>query len=197
MHEDLWQKYAADRSTKNRNRLVEANLRLVHHVLHRRFSNHPWYEDLYQVGIIGLIRSIERFDSSFGMVFGSYAYCSIQSDIGHFLRDRRHLIRPSREKKPYAVYSLNCKSFLNDDGWVESIDVISSEKVRSGEFNLSAEMFTEIEKLPAEQRQAIDLYYFQGLNRKQIGESMGVTPMTVSRYLMKGLSRLRGSLSAA
>jgi RNA polymerase sigma factor (sigma-70 family) len=197
MHEELWREYSANRSIVNRNRLVEANLPLVHHVIHRRFSNHPWYEELYQVGIIGLIGAIERFDPAFETRFGSYAYGSIQSAIGHFLRDKRHMIKPIRNKNPYLVHSLNSLVKSTDDGWDEWIDIIPVEKVRSGEFDLSAEMLTEIERLPAEWQQAIDLYYFQALTRKQIAESMCVTPTTVSRYLMKGLEQLRGSLSGA
>ena len=197
MHEELWERYQADRSIKNRNRLVEANLRLVHNTLHRYFSNHPWYEDLFQVGAMGLVKSIERFDPILRVPFGSFATRSIWGEISHFLRDKRHIIKVSRGNKPYAHCSLNAVVSFTADTWDEWIDRVCDKEIPMGEFNLSAEMLTEIGRLPEKQRQAIDLYYFQGLSRKQVAEQMGVGAVSISRYLIKGLASLRGSLSAA
>jgi RNA polymerase sigma-B factor len=198
MHDELWQQYREDRSTRNRNRLVVANVRLVHNCNHHYFFNHPWSEDLFQVGSIGLIKAIERFDSSRGVPFGCFATQQIWSEISHFLRDKRHIIKVSRGKQPYCQCSLNTSIAKIDGSWEEWIDVLVADPDRStGEFSLSAEMLTEIGRLPDKQRQAIDLYYFQGLSGKQVAERMGVSTGSVSRYLIRGLASLRGSLSAA
>jgi RNA polymerase sigma-B factor len=54
------------------------------------------YEDLLQVGSIGLIRAIERFDTSKGNAFSSFAMPYIRGEIQHYLRDRGCSVRIPR-----------------------------------------------------------------------------------------------------
>lgn len=65
----------------------EANLGLVYMVL-ERFKNTSYdYEDLFQVGSIGLIKAIDKFDFSFQVRFSTYAVPMIIGEIKKFLRD--------------------------------------------------------------------------------------------------------------
>ena len=54
------------------------------------------YEDLLQVGCIGLIRAIERFDTTKGSAFSSFAMPYIRGEIQHYLRDRSYSVRIPR-----------------------------------------------------------------------------------------------------
>ena len=70
-----------------RSSFYEANLGLVYMVL-ERFKNTSYdYDDLFQVGSIGLIKAIDKFDFSFQVRFSTYAVPMIIGEIKKFLRD--------------------------------------------------------------------------------------------------------------
>lgn len=67
--------------------LYEANVGLIYMVL-ERFKNTSYeYEDLFQVGSIGLLKAIDKFDFSFNVRFSTYAVPMIIGEIKKFLRD--------------------------------------------------------------------------------------------------------------
>lgn len=67
--------------------LIEKNLGLVHHIV-KRFVNRGYDpEDLFQIGTIGLIKAIDKFDLSLGLKFSTYAVPMITGEIKRFLRD--------------------------------------------------------------------------------------------------------------
>ena len=93
----LLQEYQQSNSAEIRNQLVQLNFGLV------RKEAHHWvnqcsesYEDLLQVGCIGLIRAIERFNTSKGSAFSSFALPYIRGEIQHYLRDRSYSVRIPR-----------------------------------------------------------------------------------------------------
>lgn len=82
--------------------LVGNNLGLVRSVL-RRFANRGHdREDLFQIGCIGLIKAIQKFDISFDVRFSTYAVPMIIGEIKRFLRDDG-IIKVSRSLKQTAV----------------------------------------------------------------------------------------------
>ena len=67
--------------------LVEKNLGLVYHIV-RRFAGRGYdMEDLIQIGSIGLIKAIDKFDLSYDVKFSTYAVPMITGEIKRFLRD--------------------------------------------------------------------------------------------------------------
>ncbi|NET56127.1 MAG: RNA polymerase sigma factor SigF [Symploca sp. SIO2E6] len=93
----LLQEYQQSNSPEIRNQLVQLNFGLV------RKEAHHWvnqctesYDDLLQVGCIGLIRAIERFDTTKGSAFSSFATPYIRGEIQHYLRDRSCSVRIPR-----------------------------------------------------------------------------------------------------
>ena len=75
--------------------LIEENLGLVHHIV-KRFAGRGYdMEDLFQIGCIGLIKAIDKFDLSYEVRFSTYAVPMITGEIKRFLRDDG-LIRVSR-----------------------------------------------------------------------------------------------------
>ncbi len=67
--------------------LIEKNLGLVHHIV-RRFSGRGYDpEDLFQIGTIGLMKAIDKFDLKLGLQFSTYAVPMITGEIKRFLRD--------------------------------------------------------------------------------------------------------------
>ena len=70
-----------------RERLIEENLGLVRHIVKRFVGRGYDMEDLFQIGCIGLIKAIDKFDLHYEVRFSTYAVPMIQGEIKRFLRD--------------------------------------------------------------------------------------------------------------
>ncbi|MBD5545901.1 MAG: RNA polymerase sporulation sigma factor, SigF/SigG family [Lachnospiraceae bacterium] len=67
--------------------LIEQNLGLVRHIV-KRFAGRGYDpEDLFQIGVIGLIKSIDKFNTSYDVKFSTYAVPLITGEIKRFIRD--------------------------------------------------------------------------------------------------------------
>jgi RNA polymerase sigma-B factor len=85
-------------SVRSRELLVRRSLHLVRPIAqHFSHNRTDLYEDLLQVGSIGLLHAIERFDPSHGKSFEAYANTLIAGEMRHYLRDHVPLVRPPRE----------------------------------------------------------------------------------------------------
>lgn len=70
-----------------RDRLVMENMGLIWSIV-RRFSGRGYeLEDLFQIGSIGLLKAIDKFDTNYAVKFSTYAVPMIQGEIKRFLRD--------------------------------------------------------------------------------------------------------------
>lgn len=67
--------------------LIEKNLGLVHSIVRRFIGRGYDLEDLFQIGTIGLMKSIDKFDLQLGVKFSTYAVPMITGEIRRFLRD--------------------------------------------------------------------------------------------------------------
>lgn len=81
--------------------LLKENLNLVRSIVHR-FTNRGYeWDDLFQIGCIGLMKAIGRFDLSFSVKFSTYAVPMIIGEIRRFMRDDNP-IKVSRPVKDLA-----------------------------------------------------------------------------------------------
>ena len=93
----LFSLYSRDRSNRTRNKIVELNAGMVHRTA-RKYSqqvnkNVTPLEELEQLGFIGLIKAIERFDVSKDGAFVSYAGLYIEGEMMHHNRSVKGLIK--------------------------------------------------------------------------------------------------------
>ncbi|SHJ95174.1 SigB/SigF/SigG family RNA polymerase sigma factor [Hespellia stercorisuis] len=89
-----------------REQLVEENCGLVWCVVKRFYGRGTEKEDLFQIGNIGLLKAIDKFDLSFDVKFSTYAVPMISGEIKRYLRDDG-MIKVSRTLKELAY-----KAFL-------------------------------------------------------------------------------------
>lgn len=83
------------------NKLIEINLPLVSSIS-KKFINRGYdYEDIFQIGSIGLVKAIKNFDVKFNVKFSTYAVPMIMGEIKRFLRDDG-IIKVSRNVKSLA-----------------------------------------------------------------------------------------------
>lgn len=91
--------------------LIQENMGLVHHVVRRFLGRGVEAEDLVQIGAIGLLKAIERFDLSYEVRFSTYAVPMIAGEIKRFLRDDS-MIKVSRALKELAVKAARLREEL-------------------------------------------------------------------------------------
>ncbi len=84
------------------NELVERNMALVRSIVKKYLNRGTEYDDLYQIGSMGLVKAIKNFDSSYGVRFSTYAVPMIAGEIKRFLRDDG-MIKVSRTLKELAA----------------------------------------------------------------------------------------------
>jgi len=94
-----------------REKIIQGNLKLVLSVVQRFSSRGENPDDLFQVGCIGLIKSIDNFDITQDVKFSTYAVPMIIGEIRRYLRDNNS-IRVSRSMRDTAYKALSAKEEL-------------------------------------------------------------------------------------
>ncbi|NLO83768.1 MAG: RNA polymerase sporulation sigma factor SigF [Clostridiales bacterium] len=105
--------YAQNGDAKAKEELVNNNIALVKSIV-KRFLNRGYeYEDLFQIGVIGLIKAINNYNPEFNVQFSTYAVPMIMGEIKRFLRDDGP-IKVSRSLKELAGKVQIVKEKLKD-----------------------------------------------------------------------------------
>ena len=100
-----------DGDKKAREELVEKNIGLIWCVVKRFYGRGAEPEDLFQIGSIGLLKAIDKFDFSYEVQFSTYAVPMISGEIRRFLRDDG-MIKVSRSIKELAIRALGVKEAM-------------------------------------------------------------------------------------
>ena len=95
-----------------REELINGNLKLVLSVVQKFGSRGENPDDLFQVGCIGLIKAIDNFDLSQGVLLSTYAVPMITGEIRRYLRDD-NMIRVSRSVRDLAYKALSAREQLS------------------------------------------------------------------------------------
>ena len=110
-----------------REKLINGNLRLVLSVIQRFTNRGENLDDLFQVGVIGLIKAIDNFDVSLKVRFSTYAVPMIIGEIRRYLRDN-NTVRVSRSVRDTAYHALGAKEKLQAKlGRDPTVDEIAKE----------------------------------------------------------------------
>jgi RNA polymerase sigma-B factor len=92
-----------DERSRLRDELVRLHLPLVEHFARRFLNRGEPYDDLLQVGTIGLIKAVDRFDLERGVEFSTYATPTIVGEIKRHFRDRGWAIRVPRRLQELRI----------------------------------------------------------------------------------------------
>lgn len=235
----LLRAYQQSPSASIRNQLVTLNLGLVRKEAY--FWSHQCtesYEDLVQVGSIGLIRAIERFDLSKGSAFSSFAVPYIRGEIQHYLRDKGVMVRIPRRWLAIQQQSLGVVRSLREKynrqptdaevaaaleislaewqeiklAWANRSpvsldtpiqdteddsnslgDLVPDNQYRS--FQLAQEDNLRLQqalvKLEKRTHDVLKFVFLYDLTQKEVAERLGISVVTVSRCVKKGLNSLK------
>lgn len=134
--------------TAARDKIVEENIGLVWSIV-KRFKNRGYeIDDLFQIGSIGLIKSIDKFDVNYDVKFSTYAVPMIMGEIKRFMRDDG-MIKVSRSLKETAAKAKAAKEKLTKDLEREpSIQELADEiGVEVEELTMALEANCDVESL--------------------------------------------------
>ena len=164
--------------TELRDVLVEKNLGLVQHVVKRYIGRGVDAEDLFQIGSIGLIKAIDKFDLSYEVKFSTYAVPLICGEIKRFLRDDG-IVKVSRSlKENHLQIKRAMETFILEHGREPNMEEIGQATGLSKEdILLAMESANEVESIyqSVYQSDGNELYLVDqivaGGTRKGIGQA--------------------------
>jgi RNA polymerase sigma-B factor len=245
---EVWQllrEYQHTRSASIRNQLVQLNFGLVRKEAHYWINQcHETYEDLLQVGCLGLIRGIEKFEISRGHAFSSFAIPYIRGEIQHYLRDKGVTVRIPRRWLAIQQQAIGVSRSLREKynrqptdselsaaleisvaewqeiklAWVNRAPLSLDVPIQDGEegaaslgelvpdsryrsFQLAQEDQIRLQQalLQLEQRtrEVLEFVFLHDLTQKQVAERLGISVVTVSRRVKKGLDVMKNLMSVA
>lgn len=169
-----------------RAQLVQENAGLVWCVVKRFLHRGAEAEDLFQIGNIGLLKAIDKFDLSYEVKFSTYAVPMISGEIKRFLRDDG-MIKVSRSLKELAYKSCACRERLQEAwGREPTITEIASElKVETEELLMAMDASSEIESLhkPIYQKEGQELRLMDKLSEQEEQEDRILDHMLLQELL--------------
>ncbi len=240
---ELLKQYRKAPSAYLRDRIVRLNIGLVKKEVHFWADRHSeLYDDLLQVGALGLIGAVDRFELNRGYAFSSFAVRYIRGEIQHYLRDKNSSVRIPRrwmdlqqqsvrvmqklrntlQREPSATEVANALGITLSE-WQEaklacqnraplSLDapIRSEEDDSSSIGDLVADprsnmQLQQDEKFRLQQalslleqrtREIVEFVFIEDLPQREVAKMLGVSAVTISRQLKKGLSTLRCALEA-
>ena len=141
-------KLAKEGDRKAREQVATENLGLVWSVVRRFAGRGHELEDLYQIGCIGLMKCIDKFDPAYDVKVSTYAVPMIMGEIKRFLRDDG-MVKVSRSLKEtaYKVYSVR-EQMMNEHGIEPTIEELASSlEIEKEDIVLALEAGSEVESI--------------------------------------------------
>lgn len=131
-----------------RTKLVEENTGLIWCIVKRFYGRGAEPEDLFQIGSIGLLKAIDKFDLSYDVKFSTYAVPMISGEIKRFLRDDG-MIKVSRSLKELSYKAYFAREKLQETlGREPAIEELAEElAVGKEELAMALEAGGEVESL--------------------------------------------------
>ena len=128
--------------------LIENNLGLVHHIVKRFIGRGYEAEDLFQIGAIGLMKAIDKFNLEFDVKFSTYAVPMIMGEIKRFLRDDG-MLKVSRTLKENAMRAKAATERLTNRLGREPLlsEVAEEAGLTMEELSLALEAGAEVESI--------------------------------------------------
>ena len=197
-----------------RDRLVVDNMPLVWSMVGRFSSSGKDKEELFQIGMIGLMQAIDRFDTTYDVRFSTYAVPLILGEIRRFLRDdnpikvsrtiaehRKQIQTLQQGQEDISVDQIVEKTGLTREDVVLAMasarPVLVVDQLEGKEKPMEEEVVEEqilalaMQALSAEEKRLIQMRFFENMTQTEIAGRLGMTQVQVSRREKKILQKMR------
>ena len=188
-----------------------------------RYPNRYDRDDLYQVGMLGLIDAYKHYDSSYGTKFSTFAYYYIVGEVNKYIRENSSL-KVSKNLVELKKKILECREmmiqklgrnptnleislYLDVDEELISTAIVATDEVASIDENVNLfkcydntspevlDLKDEIDKLSFEDKKIIYARYYEELTQSETSNMLGMSQVQVSRSEAKILKKLRLGLN--
>jgi RNA polymerase sigma-B factor len=176
-----------------RARLIQQYLPLVRRLARRHVGHGEQLDDLVQVGSIGLIKAIDRFQLDRGVDLATYAIPTIEGEIKRHLRDRAWPVRiprrllesdPTLRSRVAEVVDGQNGEFDGDSALEQGYELGEDRILLRDGFHV----------LDDRERLLLRLAYFEGLSQAKIARRVGISQIHVSRLTRRALAKLRAEI---
>lgn len=212
-----------------RDRLVVDNMPLVWSMVGRFSSSGKDKEELFQIGMIGLMQAIDRYDTTYDVRFSTYAVPLILGEIRRFLRDdnpikvsrtiaehRKQIQTLQQGQEDISVDQIVEKTGLTREDVVLAMasarpvtsiyetaydsgesQVLLVDQLEGKEKPMEEEVLEEqilalaMQALSAEEKNLIQMRFFENMTQTEIAGRLGMTQVQVSRREKKILQKMR------
>ena len=211
--------------TAARETYIKGNLRLVLSVIKRFSGNHENVDDLFQIGCIGLIKSIDNFDPTIGVKFSTYAVPMIIGEIRRYLRDTaykaihtKEILSKTENKEPtldeiaaesgiskedivFALDAIQSPLSLYDPVYTDGgdtlyvMDQISDKKNREENWIEELSLNDALDRLNERENYILKLRFFEGKTQMEVADEIHISQAQVSRLEKSALKSIRHYLS--
>ena len=175
-----------DGDKEAREQLVEENVGLVWCVVKRFYGRGTEAEDLFQIGSIGLLKAIDKFDISYDVKFSTYAVPMISGEIKRFLRDDG-MLKVSRTLKELSGRSVQAREKMTASlGREPTMEELAQELgVEREELVQAMEAGSEVESIyrPIHQKEGNEIRLLDKIEEKEKQEEKILDHMMLKQLL--------------
>ena len=189
--------------------LVTENMPLIKSIVKRYGNVHVEYEDLMQLGAMGLIKAVNNFDSAYNVKFSTYAVPMIAGEIKRFIRDDG-AVKVSRALKTLSVKmhayideyiqtngespSFSIYEKFDDESSGSIIDRLPAKG--SGDELIDNILLKKLlAELPEREKTVIKLRYYKDMTQSEVAKVLGVSQVQISRIESKVIGKMRKQLA--
>jgi RNA polymerase sigma-B factor len=189
----LLRAYHRHGDVRARDALIQQYLPLVRRLARRHVGRGEQLEDLVQVGTIGLIKAIDRFQLERGVDLASFAIPTIDGEIKRHLRDRAWPIRiPRRLQDHDPTLKVRVAELVDGhNGEFEQASALEPGYALGEDRATLAEGFHVLDE---RERLLLRLAFFDGMSQAAIARRVGISQIHVSRLTRRALSKLRAEI---
>ena len=187
-----------------------------------KYSKRYDRDDLYQVGMLGLIDAYKHYNSSYDTKFSTFAYYYIVGEVNKYIRENsslkisRNIIELKKkilecrdvmtQKLGRAPSNLEISLYLDVDISLIDSALVATDEVASIDDNINLiksyddtspevlDLKGELNKLSSEEKKLIYARYFEDLTQTETSNILGMSQVQVSRNENKILKKLRDNL---
>lgn len=204
---------------KNRNKIIEENLGLVHSCCKRFKGKGVEYDDLYMAGCLGLVKAVDNFDDSRGFRLSTYAVPVILGEIKRLFRDGGtvkvsrsikelylKIVKLTESDNNMTITAIAEKLGVDEEKVSEALNAGRVPVSLTGEDNAELDLtvnsceeeFTErlslenaLKELNPMENKLITLRYYQHKTQSQTGKILNMTQVQVCRKEKQILKLIR------
>jgi RNA polymerase sigma-B factor len=206
---NLLRRYHEQGDRAAREQLIERYMSLVRSLARRYASRGEQLDDLIQIGAIGLIKAIDRFDIDRGVELTTYATPNIIGEIKRHFRDHGWAVRVPRGLQELSIQLMRVVEQLTGElsrsptiaelaeatGASDPLESLGSD---DHEYEVSedrAVLEPGLRVLDDRERMILQLRFYEGLTQSQIAQRVGISQMHVSRLIRRALEKARNEIA--